>query len=58
MAALCYFIQSFGNMLFPQSKEVVTSIGLLSTLEIALPLWLLIKGVNVEQWKKRALESV
>lgn len=25
--------------------------------EIAFPLWLLIKGVNVEQWKKRALES-
>jgi Domain of unknown function (DUF4386) len=24
-------------------------------LEILLPLWLLIKGVNVEQWKKRAI---
>jgi hypothetical protein len=25
--------------------------------EVALALWLLIKGVNVEQWSKRALES-
>ncbi len=25
--------------------------------EILFPLWLLIKGVNVEQWEKRALES-
>jgi hypothetical protein len=32
-------------------------IGFLSMGEIALPLWLLIKGVNVEQWKKRALET-
>ncbi len=26
--------------------------------EILLPLWLVIKGVNVEQWEKRARESV
>ncbi len=57
IAAFCYFIQSFGNLLFPQSKELFTSIGLLSTLEIALPLWLLIKGVNVEQWKKRTIAA-
>jgi hypothetical protein len=25
--------------------------------EIAFPLWLLIKGVNVKQWEQRALES-
>ena len=57
VAALCYFIQSFGTMLFPQFKALFASIGLLSTLEIALPLWLLIKGVNIDQWKKRALAS-
>ena len=57
IAGLCYFTQSFGNLLLPQSKALFASIGLLSTLEIALPLWLLIKGVNVEQWKKRALEA-
>ena len=57
VASLCYFTQSFGNILFPQSKALFASIGLLSIVEIALPLWLLIKGVNVEQWKKRALGS-
>jgi hypothetical protein len=57
MAAFCYFTQSFGNLLFPQSKAVFTAIGLLSTLEITLPLWLLMKGVNIEQWKKRALAA-
>jgi len=25
--------------------------------EMLFPLWLLIKGVNVEEWEKRALES-
>jgi hypothetical protein len=25
--------------------------------ELLLPLWLLIKGVNVERWQKRALEA-
>jgi len=25
--------------------------------EVVLLLWLLIKGVNVEQWQKRALEA-
>lgn len=53
IAAFCYFIQSFGNLLFPQSEALFSMIGLLSILEIALPLWLLIKGVNVEQWEKR-----
>ena len=57
IASLCYFTQSFGNMLFPQYAALFTSIGLLSTVEIALPLWLLIKGVNVERWEKRALEA-
>jgi len=26
--------------------------------EVILPLWLLIKGVNVKQWEKRYLKSV
>ena len=57
IAALCYFTQSFGTMLFPQSKALFASIGLLSIVEIALPLWLLVKGVNVTVWEKRALEA-
>jgi len=57
VASFPYLIQSFGNIVFPQYKELFASIGFLSSIEIALPLWLLIKGVNVEQWQKRTLES-
>jgi len=57
VAALPYLIQGFGNILFPQYKGIFASIGFLSSIEIALPLWLLIKGVNVEQWQKRVSES-
>ena len=49
-----YLIDSFVLILFPSFKGIVlfTFWG-----EVLLPLWLLIKGVNVEQWEKRALES-
>jgi len=57
IASLCYFTQSFGNILLPEYKGIFTTVGLLSAVEIALPLWLLIKGVNVERWEKRALEA-
>ena len=56
MAAFCYFTQSFGNLLLPQAQALFATIGLLSAIEIVLPLWLLIKGVNDEQWQKRVLE--
>ena len=52
---LMTFLQFF---LFP-GFEVITyltyPLGFIA--ELSLTLWLLIKGVNVEQWKKRALES-
>lgn len=57
IVSLCYFTQDFGNMLFPQYKALFTSIGSLAFLEIAFPLWLLIKGVNIEEWNKRVAES-
>ena len=57
IASLCYVIQGVGTILLPQYEGIFVSVGLVSAIEIALPLWLLIKGVNVEQWNKRALES-
>ena len=57
VASLCYLTQSFGNILLPEHKGLFTAIGALSVVEIALPVWLLIKGVNLEQWEKRALEA-
>jgi hypothetical protein len=49
-----YLIDSFAYFLDPSFKEIVmfTFWG-----EILFPLWLLIKGVNVEQWEKRMLVS-
>jgi len=49
VAGLCYATQSFGNILFPQHKDVLISIGLLSMVELAFPLWLLVKGVKIEE---------
>jgi hypothetical protein len=57
VASLCYLIQSFGKILLPNYEETFALIGFLSIVEIALPLWLLIKGVNTVQWEKRALEN-
>jgi hypothetical protein len=49
-----YVIQSFAAFLgYNMSIILFTSWG-----ELLFLLWLLIKGVNVEQWEKRALESV
>ena len=53
-----YLIQSFAGFLSPNLVvytallSVITSSG-----ELLVPVWLLIMGVNVEQWKKRALAS-
>lgn len=50
-----YLIDVFAGFLFPASN---LSIGLFTGLsEIFFLLWLFIKGVNVEQWQNRALES-
>ena len=54
IAAACYFTQGFGNILLPNYKDIFTSIGALSIIEIAFPLWLLIKGVNLSKMKLAA----
>jgi hypothetical protein len=46
VTALCYLTQSFGNMLLPQYKAIFAAIGFLAIIELAFPLWLLIKGVK------------
>jgi len=58
LASLGYLIDSFGNLLLPQYDAFYTMI-VLATIpaELAFAFWLLIKGVNVEAWKKRAFES-
>lgn len=54
-AGFGYLIYAFGSLL---SSDYNLGISLLAGLaEVVLLLWLLIKGVNVEQWNKRALEA-
>jgi hypothetical protein len=57
IAGLCYLIQSFGTMLLPQQAALFASIGAISFVEVAFPLWLLIKGVDREKWERCAANA-
>jgi hypothetical protein len=50
-----YLLQSFAAFLLPNFEVNIAMFTFWG--EVLFPLWLLIKGVNVEQWKKRALAS-
>jgi hypothetical protein len=55
---LGFLIQSVGGLLLPNldaNLELLPAIT--SWAELFLPLWLLIKGIDVEQWKKRAFAA-
>jgi len=52
------FVQAF---LFPGSERTLWTSPLLVVThvsELAMMLWLLIRGVNVDQWERRALDSI
>ena len=59
IASLGYLIVNFGNFLFPDYEAIILKVFTLPNAlgELLFMLWLLLKGVNVEQWEKRALES-
>jgi hypothetical protein len=58
IAGFGYLIDSFAVFLLPNFYAPISQFILFTTYgELLFPLWLLIKGVNVEQWEKRALES-
>jgi len=55
-AGLGYLIDSFALLLSPSYETTPAIIQLaIAVAEIAFPLWLLIKGVNVKKWKERTL---
>lgn len=57
-ASLGYLIDSFSHILIPNYKTGPAYLAVsIAIAEIAFPLWLLIKGVNEEKWKKRVLEN-
>ena len=55
VACFGYLIDSFTFFLIPDFGITFSEFTFLG--ELLITLWLLIKGVNVEQWKKRSLES-
>ncbi len=58
-ASIGYLTDSFGNFLLPQYEEIFALIVVVLAIagELLFTLWLLIRGVNVEQWERRARES-
>ncbi len=58
IAAVGYLIDSSTMLLLPNYVTTPAFIAIpIVIAEITFPLWLLIKGVNAEQWGKRALTS-
>jgi hypothetical protein len=58
IASVGYLIDSFSHILIPNYKTGPVYIAIpIAIAEIAFPLWLLIKGVKEEKWKKRVLEN-
>jgi hypothetical protein len=58
IASLGYLIDVSSHILLANYKTGPVYLALpIAIAEIAFPIWLLIKGVNVERWEKRALES-
>jgi hypothetical protein len=55
IGGLGYLIDFFIFFIFPDLNLEISQFTFIG--ELLLPLWLLIKGVNMEQWEKRALES-
>jgi hypothetical protein len=49
VAGLCYLVQNWGTILFPAQQEILAVVGFLSIIELAFPVWLLIKGVRDPQ---------
>ena len=50
-----YLIDFLTTVLFPNFDVLIS--GVTSIGELLLPLWLVIKGIDIKEWDKRALES-
>jgi hypothetical protein len=59
MAGLSYLLNSFALLLAPKFAAAMFPWVMLPSLlgELALTLWLIVKGVNVQQWRRRAQRS-
>ena len=58
IASFGYLVDSFSLLLLPNYTTTPAYIAIpIAIAEIAFPLWLLIKGVNAEQWQQRTIAS-
>lgn len=55
IAGIGYLIDLAGYLLFPESDFTITPYTFIG--ELLLPLWLLIKGVRVEEWQRRGVHA-
>ena len=55
IAGIGYLVDLTGYLLFPGSNFTITPYTFIG--ELLLPLWLLIKGVRVEEWQRRAVHA-
>lgn len=57
IAGLCYLLNSFTLILAPRISSKLFMVIMLPVIiaELSLALWLLVKGVDVEKWRARAL---
>jgi hypothetical protein len=59
LAGLSYLANSTTLLLAPAYAETVVPVLALALLgELSLSLWLIVKGVNVGEWKKRSADGV
>jgi hypothetical protein len=56
IAGLCYLVNTFALILFPQLSSIVLLLPCLIA-ELALSLWLIFKGVNLPVWKQKVALS-
>ncbi len=59
LAGVGYFAQSYGTIVAPGLTDVLSSVVLVLAVpgELVFALWLLIKGVDEDKWKARALQA-
>jgi hypothetical protein len=57
IGAFGYLAQSYGHILVPQYDEILSTVVIVLSIpgELAFTVWLLWKGVDVEQWEERVL---
>ena len=58
IAGSCYLIDSITLFLLPDLVATIGQFTIVGAMgELMLPLWLIAKGVNIERWERRNLES-